>query len=218
MDATGRDRVAGGNQNRTGQSAASERSGHLRAELRGGRFGARAISPQNADVAVSNEIDNAGSPSPDDEKLLPDERLKRCLPLSEEPLQLKHSTAVDPSPRRRSRGRQGRDAICSKYRMAWVLVFFDLPVGTPKERRDAGNFRKDLIKDGYMMVQFSVYARPCGTADRVETQVRRLKSKIPSKGEVRGLLISDAQWGRMIIMRSQERADPETMPAQMMFF
>jgi CRISPR-associated protein Cas2 len=167
---------------------------------------------------VNDKSDNAEPPSPDDEELLPDERPRRSLSLPEEPLELKPLTVADPSPRRRSRGRQGRDAICSKYRMAWVLVFFDLPVGTPKERRDAGNFRKDLIKDGYMMVQFSVYARPCGTADRVETQVRRLKSKIPSKGEVRGLLISDAQWGRMIIMRSQEKVGPEAMPAQMMFF
>ena len=133
------------------------------------------------------------------------------------PFQLQPSTAADP-PRRKSRGKQGRDPVCSKYRMAWVLVFFDLPVGTPEERRDANNFRKDLIKDGYFMVQFSVYARPCGTADRVETQVRRLKSKIPSQGEVRGLMISDAQWGRMIIMRSRQKADAEKMPAQMQFF
>jgi CRISPR-associated protein Cas2 len=102
--------------------------------------------------------------------------------------------------------------------MAWVLVFFDLPVGTPEERKAATNFRKDLLRDGYMMVQFSVYARPCGTADRVETQVRRLRFKIPTKGEVRGLMISDAQWGRMIIMRSQQKVDAEKMPAQMQFF
>ncbi len=101
--------------------------------------------------------------------------------------------------------------------MAWVLVFFDLPVGTPEERRDASNFRKDLIKDGYMMVQFSVYARPCGSADRVDTQVRRLRPKIPNQGEVRGLIISDAQWGRMIVVRSQKKEDPEDMPEQMMF-
>ncbi len=102
--------------------------------------------------------------------------------------------------------------------MAWVLVFFDLPVGTTEERKAASNFRKNLLRDGYMMVQFSVYARPCGTADRVDTQIRRLKSKIPSKGEVRGLLISDAQWGRMIIIRSQQKVDSEKMPEQMMFF
>lgn len=102
--------------------------------------------------------------------------------------------------------------------MAWVLVFFDLPVGNPEERKAATNFRKELLKDGYIMVQFSVYARPCGTADRVETHVRRLRAKIPEKGEVRGLLISDAQWGRMIVVRGREKTDPEKMPAQMMFF
>ena len=170
---------------------------------------------------------------PDDEELLPDERPRRSwykesdaagvkwekasLP-QESPFQLQPSTADDPPARRRSRGKQGRDPVCSKYRMAWVLVFFDLPVGTPEERKAATNFRKDLIQDGYMMVQFSVYARPCGTADRVETQVRRLKAKIPAKGEVRGLMISDAQWGRMIIMRSQRTAEAEKMPAQMQFF
>ena len=178
---------------------------------------------------MSDESNN----SPDEEELLPDERPRRpkydeadtaakaweksSLAINK-PFQLQPSTAADPPFRRMSRGKQGRDPVCSKYRMAWVLVFFDLPVGSTEERRDANNFRKDLIKDGYFMVQFSVYARPCGTADRVETQVRRLKSKIPSQGEVRGLMISDAQWGRMIIMRSQQKADAEKMPAQMQFF
>lgn len=170
---------------------------------------------------------------PDDEELLPDERPRRLRREKldaagmaweksnlqpQTPFQLQPSTAADSPVRRRSRGKQGRDPVCSKYRMAWVLVFFDLPVGTPEERKAATNFRKDLIHDGYMMVQFSVYARPCGTADRVDTQVRRLKSKIPSKGEVRGLMISDAQWGRMIVMRSQQTAEAEKMPAQMQFF
>lgn len=175
--------------------------------------------------------DEPNNPS-DEEELLPDERPRRSkyektdaagmaweksLLQSNTPFQLQPSTAADP-PRRRSRGKQGRDPVCSKYRMAWVLVFFDLPVGTPEERKAATNFRKDLIQDGYMMVQFSVYARPCGTADRVETQVRRLKTRIPSKGEVRGLMISDAQWGRMIVMRSHRTAEAEKMPAQMQFF
>lgn len=152
------------------------------------------------------------------EELLPDERPRRSLNENTESFQLKPSTANESFPRRKSRGKQGRDPVCSKYRMAWVMVLFDLPVGTPDERRDAANFRKDLVKDGYIMVQFSVYARPCGSADRVDTQVRRLKSKIPPHGEVRGLLISDAQWGRMIVMRSRQKAESEKMPDQMMFF
>lgn len=137
--------------------------------------------------------------------------------LSPGPFQLEHTTAAEPRPRRRSRGKQGRDPVASKYRMAWVLVFFDLPVGTPEERKAAANFRKDLIREGYFMVQFSVYARPCGSADRVETQVRRLKPLIPPKGEVRSLIISDAQWGRMLVMCSQQKVGPEKPPEQLMF-
>lgn len=152
------------------------------------------------------------------EASLPDGRPRPSLDENAESFQLKPSTANGPSSRRKSRGKQGRDLVCSKYRMAWVMVFFDLPVGAPDERRDAANFRKDLVKDGYIMVQFSVYARPCGSPDRVETHVRRLKSRIPPHGEVRGLIVSDAQWGRMIVMRSQQTKEPEKMPEQMMFF
>ena len=153
-----------------------------------------------------------------DEELLPDERPRRSLAEDSSDFTLKPSTADEPKTRRRSRGKQGRDPVCSKYRMAWVLVLFDLPVGTPDERKAAANFRKDLVQDGYIMVQFSVYARPCGSADRVETQIRRLRPKIPARGEVRGLTISDAQWGRMMVVRSQAKVESEKMPEQMMFF
>ncbi len=101
--------------------------------------------------------------------------------------------------------------------MAWAVVFFDLPVGTRQERKAAADFRRDLIKEGYIMLQFSVYARPCGSADRVETTVRRLQKHIPPEGEVRALIISDAQWGRMMVFRCKKTAMPEKMPEQMVF-
>lgn len=152
-----------------------------------------------------------------DGQLLPHQRPVDASLESPAAFSLQPSTATEPS-RRRSRGKQGRNPVASKYRMAWVLVFFDLPVGTPEERKAAANFRKDLVRDGYIMVQYSVYARPCGSADRVETQVRRLKPKIPPKGEVRSLIISDAQWGRMLVMHSQQKVESEKQPEQMMFF
>ncbi len=167
---------------------------------------------------MSDETNNSEASSGEDDELLPDERERRRFPIPETPLQLEPSTLDDPPTRRRSRGKAGRDPVCSKYRMAWVLVFFDLPVGSPEERKAANNFRKDLVRDGYIMVQLSVYARPCGTADRVDTHVRRLRANIPERGEVRALLISDAQWGRMIIVRSQNNINAEKMPSQMMFF
>ena len=47
----------------------------------------------------------------------------------------------------------------SEYRIMWVLVFFDLPTDTKKERKAAADFRKQLIQDGFIMFQFSIYMR-----------------------------------------------------------
>ncbi|MNT26127.1 CRISPR-associated endoribonuclease Cas2 [compost metagenome] len=49
-----------------------------------------------------------------------------------------------------------------------ILVFFDLPVKTKQERKKANQFRKFLLKDGYYMIQLSVYARVCNGNDMVE--------------------------------------------------
>lgn len=49
-----------------------------------------------------------------------------------------------------------------------MIVFFDLPVQTKTERRHATAFRNFLLKDGYHMLQFSVYARVCNGNDAVK--------------------------------------------------
>lgn len=53
--------------------------------------------------------------------------------------------------------------------MAWALVFSDLPAGTPEAHKVTTNLRKDLFKNGHMMIQFSMYARPSSRANHVET-------------------------------------------------
>ena len=47
----------------------------------------------------------------------------------------------------------------SEYRIMWVLVFFDLPTDTKKERKAYADFRKKLMRDGFTMFQFSIYVR-----------------------------------------------------------
>jgi CRISPR-associated protein Cas2 len=113
---------------------------------------------------------------------------------------------------------KARNSYACKYRMAWILVMFDLPVLTAKERKEAAGFRKDLITEGFMMVQYSVYARPCPSADRVDSQVRRLRSFLPSGGEVRALTITDAQWGRMLVFFGKKPKKSENMPEQLLLF
>jgi CRISPR-associated protein Cas2 len=79
----------------------------------------------------------------------------------------------------------------------WLLVLFDLPTATKEERKSAARFRSFLLKDGYAMVQFSVYARICRGHDRTEKHFGRLCARLPAKGSVRALRITDRQYERM---------------------
>lgn len=82
----------------------------------------------------------------------------------------------------------------------WIMVFFDLPTKTKPQRRRANRFREFLKKDGYMMLQFSVYARVCRGQDAVDKHTRRVRSSLPQEGSVRTLKVTDKQYGRMELM------------------
>ncbi len=108
-----------------------------------------------------------------------------------------------------------RPVFDSAYRMGWVLVMFDLPVLTKAERRQATEFRKNLLDDGYMMVQYSVYARPCVDRDRLEKHTSRLQAMCPEAGNVRVLFLTDRQWsqGLCITGPDYDQGHRETDPA-----
>jgi len=84
------------------------------------------------------------------------------------------------------------------YHIMWLFVFFDLPVTTKKERRLASRFRKDLLKDGFTMMQWSVYSRHCASKESADVHLRRVKSIVPGKGQVTILRITDKQYGNMV--------------------
>jgi CRISPR-associated protein Cas2 len=84
----------------------------------------------------------------------------------------------------------------SSFRMGWLLVMFDLPVLTKAQRKSATRFREDLLQDGFTMVQFSVYTRPCPTQERLEKHGSRLKAYAPEGGNIRVLFLTDYQWAR----------------------
>ena len=64
----------------------------------------------------------------------------------------------------------------SEYRIMWVLVFFDLPTETKRDRKAATDFRKKIMQDGFTMFQFSIYIRHCASMENAEVHVRRVKS------------------------------------------
>jgi CRISPR-associated protein Cas2 len=102
-----------------------------------------------------------------------------------------------------------------EVRIMWLFVFFDLPVTTKAGRRRATRFRKFLKDDGYMMLQFSVYARVCRGDEAVEKHVGRVTRNLPKEGNVRTLQVTDKQYGRMKLLLGEAEKNERFAPQQM---
>ena len=102
-----------------------------------------------------------------------------------------------------------------RVRFMYLFVMFDLPVGTKAERKAASQFRTFLKKDGYDMMQFSVYSRICRGQNAVEKHIKRLKSIVPTNGGIRVLQITDKQYARMLILAGKQKKHEETGAEQL---
>ena len=100
-------------------------------------------------------------------------------------------------------------------RIMWLFVFFDLPVGTKPERSEATRFRNFLKNDGYMMIQFSVYARVCRGDEAVNKHIMRLKKNLPQKGSVRTLQVTERQYARMKLLVGERKKNEKVATQQM---
>jgi CRISPR-associated protein Cas2 len=81
-----------------------------------------------------------------------------------------------------------------------LMVLFDLPVKRKADRKAYARFRKFLIRDGYDMIQFSVYARICNGQEAVEKHVKRLMQNAPSRGSVRYFQLTEKQFTDMKVL------------------
>ena len=103
-------------------------------------------------------------------------------------------------------------------RSMWVISLFDLPVQTRKNRKDYARFRKDLLEDGFTMMQFSVYSRHCASIENADVHVERMGKQLPPEGEVRFLTITDKQFGRIRTFWGRKRQPTAPAPPQLELF
>lgn len=106
----------------------------------------------------------------------------------------------------------------SKYRVMWVLVFFDLPTDTRAHRKSYATFRKNLLRDGFGMIQFSIYARHCASAQNAEAHQARVKRMLPHDGNICILTITDKQFGKMEIYHASTSVPPMADGLQLELF
>ena len=106
----------------------------------------------------------------------------------------------------------------TEYRVMWILVFFDLPTETKKDKKRYMDFRKKLQSDGFTMFQFSIYIRHCASSENADVHLKRVKSFLPEFGKVGLLTITDKQFGNMQLFYGQKPPEPKASGVQLELF
>lgn len=87
-----------------------------------------------------------------------------------------------------------------RYQAMRLLCFFDLPTETPQDKRVYRQFRKELLANGFEMLQFSVYYRTCPNRSFANKFYKRLKMSNLPAGNVRLLAVTEKQFSEMVLI------------------
>lgn len=86
----------------------------------------------------------------------------------------------------------------------WIMVMYDLPTFTKKDRKIASDFRKKIIQDGFTMFQFSSYIRHCASMENAQVHIKRVKQIVPEKGTIGIISFTDKQFENMEIFYGEK--------------
>jgi CRISPR-associated protein Cas2 len=106
----------------------------------------------------------------------------------------------------------------SGYQIMWMLVTFDLPVETKKQRKAATKFREFLLDIGFEMSQFSNYLRFCSGKEQFESYVRQIERALPEWGDIYIFQFTDRQYENIVRFSDQARKKQKKNPSQLALF
>lgn len=95
---------------------------------------------------------------------------------------------------------------------------FDLPVKSSANKRAYVRFRKLLLREGFSMLQFSVYAKFCASRENAAKYCKYIEAGLPPDGQVRVVMITDKQFGEMAVFYGRMPEKPEEPPEQLLLF
>ncbi len=106
----------------------------------------------------------------------------------------------------------------SGYQIMWMIVLFDLPVIEKQERKDAAEFRKFLLDEGFSMCQFSVYMKLLSGKEAVEQYYKKIQKVLPEAGKVDIICITDKQYENIISYVGKEKDANKMVNKQFLLF
>ena len=87
-----------------------------------------------------------------------------------------------------------------KYRIMRLFCMFDVPMETKEEQRAYRVFRKALLSEGFVMMQYSIYVRGCPSREYANRLEERVKKIVPICGNVRLLCVTEKQYEEMKLL------------------
>lgn len=93
------------------------------------------------------------------------------------------------------------------YRFMRILVMFDLPVETTEQKREYRRFRNYLIKNGFLMLQESIYSKLALNQTVAESVAKSVRKNKPKEGLVQMLVITEKQFSRMELISGKYTSD-----------
>ena len=99
-----------------------------------------------------------------------------------------------------------------------LIVLFDLPVVRKIDKRNYSRFHKFLVRDGYDMIQYSIYARICNGPDAIDKHLIRLMQNVPREGSVRTLEITEKQFTAIKVLVGKKREKEDTKYSNQLSF
>lgn len=105
--------------------------------------------------------------------------------------------------------------MLSGYEIMWLFVMFDLPVVGEADRKNATQFRKELLDYGFSMTQFSVYTKVVPGKEKAERLVSEIGDLVPPAGRVAILTITDKQYAKIVSIEKGLRDESRKKPQQL---
>lgn len=109
----------------------------------------------------------------------------------------------------------------SAYRFMWLMIMFDMPTESKNDRKKYRWFREKLIKDGYIMMQYSIYIKPFHSQEAAKYGKERIKSFIANnilKGSIRLMMFTDKQFSNMDVIVGVRKESEKRAPKQLTLF
>ena len=88
-----------------------------------------------------------------------------------------------------------------------MIIFFDLPMITKSDLAEYRRFRKFLIRNGFIMMQESVYSRLVLNGSSFNLLKIQVEKNLPSSGLIQMLQVTEKQYSDIVFFKGKSKSN-----------